>query len=476
MNARALAIAVALVAQGCGSDASPLSGSISGGTMGEELVLELECPELPPNPDRPRVLVIDDGLDPRHPVFQGKLAGCYRLSCPEPEPEPESGRAESDDVEAARFIDGLGAAPAECEIDTGVTLRIDAYLERFAPAHRAEWNATLLEKRSLVEESPLEPRSMIGLLEGASGTDGADFDYHGTATAGALAYGADVDVVFVALPLASSAEAEAKFECIDPDELAQDVRLLRRDDVREAYVRAPLSGQDAALRDLRRQHQVRVENRSFGTRSVEKLTGLLLLNDCPSVPLSEYAELRGALERDREAFLRESGQLEGADPLVIQAAGNDDDLIDTAADHFDCTPDRERRLLAGAYDIYRGRPVESSFSNHGDCVDVYGLGASVVVPAPNGFYVPASGTSIAAPLVARYAAALAANEADPAALRDQLLARRDELRFLPLSTMPGELGFYTNEPIRPQFVPRRRGEPAQSSLASGYELARVRGR
>jgi subtilisin family serine protease len=103
------------------------------------------------------------------------------------------------------------------------------------------------------------------------------------------------------------------------------------------------------------------------------------------------------------------------------------------------------RALVGAYDIYRNEAVLASFSNYGECVDLYGLGQLVILPSAAGFYGYFSGTSFSSPLAARYASKLVSKAPTTAALRDLLFGMRDENRFLPLSTMPPELAGATLE-------------------------------
>ena len=132
--------------------------------------------------------------------------------------------------------------------------------------------------------------------------------------------------------------------------------------------------------------------------------------------------------------------------LIFQAAGNYGLHIDDGGESLSCTPGRVDRALVGAYEIYRGRAVQSSFSNDGECVDLYALGEQVILPSAAGFYSAFSGTSFAAPLAARYASSLAQQAPTTVALRDLVFGARDENRFLPLSAVPRELAAFTLEP------------------------------
>jgi hypothetical protein len=402
-------------------------------------------------------MVVDEGFDPRHPIFANKIAGCYRLRCPDAPDEGAPKEFASDDDAAAQYLEELSTPSPECELQPGMRLRVDSYLEHFQPKARAEWNEVMFQKKRLGRDTRLDAELLLSTLHGSSADGEApetSFSYHGTGTAGVLAYDSDVQLVLVERELGDAQIEPEDFPCIDPDALALQMRLLERPEVREAWVRAPLSGMDEAIRDLQRAHGVSVENRSFGALSTETMLDLLHVQDCPEVPFGEYLGIVGELDREREAYLRGVGELDGADPLVFQAAGNEGSQVDSSEDLLGCTPDRARRLLVGSYDILSGFAAVSDFSNTGDCIDLYAFGENVVAPAPNGFYVPLSGTSVAAPLAARYAAnLLARSEADLPSLRDTVLSARDALHFLPLSTMTSELGFFSPAPIRFHAAP-----------------------
>jgi hypothetical protein len=468
--ARAAAAVLLLSVSACGEDDD--DGPVSTGTLGMAEIVDIPCPELPPDPSRVRVMVVDEGFDPRHPIFANKIAGCYRLNCPDTPDEGGPREFASDDDAAAQYLEDLSTPSPECDLQPGIRLRVDSYLEHFEPKARAEWNEVMFQKKRLARDTRLDSTRLLSALLGLSEVNEFDapetlFSYHGTGTAGVLAYGSDVQLVLVERELGDAQVEPEDYPCIDPEDLALEMRLLERPEVREAWVRAPLSGMDETLRDLRRAHGVSVENRSFGAPSTDTLEGLLAAQGCPEVPFREYLGVVGELDREREAYLRGARELDRADPLVFQAAGNNRDRVNSSEDLMGCTPDRARRLLIGSYDIIDGVAAVSDFSNTGDCIDLYAFGDSVIAPAPNGFYVPLSGTSFASPLAARYAATLLArSEADLPSLRDEVLSARDALRFLPLSTMPTELGFYSLAPIRVHAA------PVASSALLGRRLMR----
>jgi len=413
----------------------PSFGERGTGVKNRQVPLHLTCPTKPPDPNRTRVMVVDKGFDVRHPAFAGKIAGCYDIRCPAgPSFEPRAG--ESDDDAAARFAEHLRSPSPACTVSEGVTLEVEDYLERFHPEDREFWNDHLLGKKRFPGFTPELFKSMVEMTASAA--------YHGTATSGAVTYENDVDVVLVQIEL-SSADDLKSIPCFRQEDIDLETRLLSHPEVAEAYIQSPLDGRDRQLLELRRQHGIRVENWSFGVPSTTAFEAMLRLNGCPRVTLAAYMRANAELDGQRGAFLRSSGALDGAESLIFQAAGNYGHPIDDGGESLSCTPGRVDRALVGAYEIYRGRPVQSSFSNHGECVDLYALGELVYLPSAAGFYSVFSGTSFAAPFAARYASSLAQQAPTALALRDLVFNTRDENRFLPLSAVPTELAGFTLE-------------------------------
>ncbi len=415
----------------------PSFGERGTGTKNRHVPIHLTCPTKPPDPSRTRVMVVDQGFDVRHPALAGKIAGCYELRCPSgPSFEPQAG--ESDEDAATRFAEHLRSAGPACSVSEGVTLEVEDYLERFHPADRDDWNDHLLGKKRFGDGfTAALVESMLEMTSSAA--------YHGTATSGAVTYENDVDVVLVQIELSTQDDLKS-IPCFRQEDLDLETRLLSRSEVAEAYIQSPLDGRDRQLLELRRQHGIRVENWSFGVPSTTAFEAILRQNGCPRVTLDAYMRVNAELEGQRQAFLQSSGALDGADTLIFQAAGNYGLRIEDGGASLSCTPGRTDRALVGAYEIYRGHAVQSSFSNFGQCVDLYALGESVILPSAAGFYSILSGTSFAAPLAARYASSLAQQAPTTAALRDLVFDARDENRFLPLTAVPSELAALTLEP------------------------------
>ena len=417
----------------------PQFGERSHGTKKKQVPIHMTCPIKPPDPSRTRVMVVDQGFDVRHPALAGKVAGCYDVRCPSgPSFEPRSG--ESDEDAAARLAEHLRQPGPECTVSEGLTLEVDDYLESFNAEDRAFWNDHMLGKKTF-DTPGLTAELFASMLDMT-----ASANYHGTATAGAVTYENDVDVVLVQIELSSPDDLKM-LPCLRQEDIDLETRLLSRPEVAEAYITAPLDGRDRRLLALRRQHGIRVENWSFGVPSTTAFEALLWQNGCPRVKLAPYVLANAELDGKREAFLRTSGVLDGTETLIFQAAGNYGLHIDDGGEHLACTPGRVDRALVGAYEIYRGHAVQSSFSNDGECVDLYALGQHVTLPSAAGFYGIYSGTSFSSPLAARYASTLAQQAPTTVALRDLVFAARDQNRFLPISAVPTELGAFTLDPI-----------------------------
>ncbi|MET0592642.1 MAG: hypothetical protein ABW133_08085, partial [Polyangiaceae bacterium] len=85
----------------------------STGSMHRTVKVPIHCPEKPPDPSRTRVMVVDAGFDLRHPVFDGKIAGCYQIECPD-SPSFSFKLSESEEANAARLIEYLGKPAPSC--------------------------------------------------------------------------------------------------------------------------------------------------------------------------------------------------------------------------------------------------------------------------------------------------------------------------------------------------------------------------
>lgn len=404
---------------------------------GEAETIDFACDDRQPAPERPTVMIIDTGFDLNHPVFDGKIAGCYHLTCSDTDPLPP---ASTEDELAAQLVSTWSAGDERCHLEEGSSLTVESYLLNFSPEARDDWNRAHLKKEFLPETwSYNDAENMYAVL--AQGSNGK-FLYHGTGTASLIAYENDVNLVMVQINLGTHEDAAAEVECVDPDELAMEMAVLERPEVRDAYIKAPLSSEERELLDLERAYGVRVRNESFGPIATHDWEEMLTDKGCPTVELGDYTRAYGELDAERDAYRRATGVFDGVESLRIQAAGNEGLDIEGPQDKAHCTPNRVDRLLVGSYGLFRGRGALSWFSNRGGCVDLYALGEDVIHAAPASFVSAGSGTSYASPLVARVASQWAKEEPTMQALRDRVVAARTEDRFLPEVLMPVELAFF----------------------------------
>jgi hypothetical protein len=434
------------------------------GALGFKTKVPIRCAEKAPDPSRTRVMVVDTGFDLRHPIFAGKVAGCYTLECPDT-PSFVFRPGESDDDTAARFIAFLAAPEPSCSLREGMDLEIDEFVEGMDQPTRDAWNAAQFGK------APFGPDWNLNLVHDIERVINLS-DFHGTATAGAIAYQNDVDIVAVQISLAKGPPpvTDGGASCLRQPELDRRTRILQRSDVATAYAASSLDGEERALLELRKRHGVRIENHSFGYPTTEELEGRAFWSGCGYVEYDGYVGANAALEAARLAALQERGAFDGTDILTFQSAGNHADPIDSDRDSLHCSSGRTRELLIGSYQVYRGAAVRSGFSNYGECVDAYALGSDVILPTSGGLYTVGSGTSFSSPFAARHASTFAPDASTAIALRDRVIASRDEHRFLPLSSMPVELGFYSlpvadgGTGLRPAAVEPRRTAPRRALI------------
>lgn len=432
----------------------PTDGSASSGALGEPETVSFSCETRAPDPSRPTVMVIDTGFDLGHPVFRDQVVACYHVKCDRADPVPP---AETEDEIAAQLISELSKRNDRCHLVPGLSLRIESYLRHFDSDVRDQWNNALLGKTSLPPAwSSDGAKAMSQLLMVGSNEE---FNYHGTGTAGVLAYGSDVNLVIVHINLSTAKQAYEALSCMTQEEVDIERNVLLRPDVQQAYIRAPLSSQDEELIALRRRMGVRVENWSFNSTSADKLEELMQSKGCDKVELNDWFRLRAELETARQAYRRQAGVFDGLELLTFQAAGNDGIRIDGPGDHISCLVDDPYRLQIGSYGLEQETASRSWFSNHGNCVSLYALGQDVIIPAPNRFVNARSGTSFASPLTARYAAMLARDEPTALGLRKRLMQSLDEQGFLMPPAVPAELS--KHDPA-PGMIPL--GLPAQAAM------------
>jgi subtilisin family serine protease len=394
-----------------------------------------------PGDSRFNVMVIDNGIDLSLPLLQGKVASAHTVMCDQQPSDdeadagaggqPDGGAGDGGAGDGAGFdqlkaglIAALAVPDDSCHLRDGIDAKTP-FLPAFA-ADRLRWNQALRDDQ--------DPFTIDGGLADAMDMDLMTLPFHGTATTGTIAYDAPaLRLVLVEVPLIMSAEqAAAGFTCLSQADADLTVALLSDPDVHAAYLAMPQASDDIELADLRASAGVTLVNESFGPVSRFGFEQLELAAGCQLIDVDAYFRVLDELQRDYDEAHTEAGV------LFVRAAGNEGAALNSGDDGAQCHPGDPHQLLVGSYGIDGAR---SSFTNFGDCVDVYAPGEFVVAPLPGDWLAPLSGTSFAAPLTLRLLmfAAPAPFSVDTA--RVALLADRQPNRNLPLSQFPPALVF-----------------------------------
>jgi subtilisin family serine protease len=347
-----------------------------------------------PGPAPPvNVMVIDEGFDVSVAALKDRVAATYTVSCQPPDGgvteddggAGDGGTASSFAADKAALIAALAEPDRSCRLDTAIAPASNPFAD--LEASRTDWNAAIRGNQSIATSPVLGPLSKeLATRLGAT-------SFHGTATSGLIPQdNPGVKLVLVQESLGSPDDAMTAPTCLDQADIDRATALLADADVRAAYVQRPRATVDDALADVRSRQQIGLVNESFAHLSRQSIEFLLRAAGCPAVSLGSYFGTLGALERGFEDAHAEPGV------LFVQSAGNDGAPENDPSDDVDCRLDDPHMVLVGSYD---NSGVRSSFTNYGDCVDVYAPGERVIVTLPGDWLFPLDGTSFAAPLVVR---------------------------------------------------------------------------
>jgi hypothetical protein len=404
-------------------------------------------PESSPDPRR-NVLVIDDGFDLANPVFNGRVAAGYSIVCahsaaqvdqpdggpPAPiddggPPAGDGGAVEADAGFAdrkAQLLASLRVRDTSCHLEPGLEAKPDplASIARF----RDRWNKAILGNRYA---STVFTQAEIDEIKKAQEGLG-DARFHGTATAGTIAYkNPNVRLVLVEERLGSAEKVEEQFTCYQQAGIDDQVALFTDPEVRQAYIDQPTSSLDDDFQTLATRHHLGLVNESFGSFSRQRLEELQASKGCTPVDLRRYFAMIAELDAARTMAHPSNGA------LLVKSAGNDHSQLDGPEDQPMCNMDGTPRLIVGAYDDL-GSPA--SFTNFGRCIDVMAPGYRIITPIPGNWYLPLSGTSFSAPLTVRL---VSINPEPvpytPTEARAVVLSMRDASGRIPLSRFPREL-------------------------------------
>lgn len=396
-----------------------------------------------------KIAVIDSGFDLGHEVFSDKLIGSHTIDCsvadptvPAVTPTQSANTAPlSFEQKKAQLIAGLKSQDRRCKLRPGLELYKSHGLKTYSK-YRSLWNSAVLQKN--VKEVSSKIPNFKKFLEVLGGDDG-DYIYHGTSTAGLIAYqNPRVELVLVQMQIAKPGDsAGGGFECPTQKEIDDATSLFSDKDVLSAFASEPLPQEEEQMLALFSKQGVKVVNMSFGTAPREVLEKMLK-DQCGQLDFRAYFkadhDIESAKARAGKRF--DSNQ---KDVVFIQSAGNDGVAIESGQDTPACKFEGlSGRALVGSFDANQ---KVSEFSNRGECVDVFTLGEDVVVAAPDNFVTVASGTSFSAPLFVRFLSKdMKAHESAQVAL-ERVIKMRGQNRFLPESTFPSEIAFLKTQPV-----------------------------
>ncbi|MCU0685133.1 MAG: S8/S53 family peptidase [Polyangiaceae bacterium] len=443
-------LASALVAAGaCGDDDDDSDGGPVV-TEGAAELVPFDCPEAPATAGEHVVMIIDHGFDLSLPVFQDKLAGCFRRVCDEVAPPPPP----ADAAEAKqRFIDDLNR-PDNCRLESGALLRKSRSFADIAPSKEA-WNAQVGAK-TMTQSFP----DFAKIIRVIGGED--TYSYHGTWVASVIAY-QNPNVKFVVVANDAIRRADVAPSCPTAADLDAEIALYNDPDVRAAYVAAPYGQASQQVDDVVRRLGVTLVNESFGSEPWRELNTI-----CPGPDWERYYATTTELNNLRFTALTQAGTLDGMSVLTIAASGNDGATLDREADSLRCGGGRQpdgfgpgsSTMLVGSYDP--ATEARSAFSNVGACVDAYAPGEDILVSGPDGWLNVVSGTSFAAPMAVRFLTLGQPAATGGPGLASALLGARESNSNLPITGFPAAL-FYSDRTttVNPDFssVNGRRSAP-----------------
>ena len=409
------------------------------------------------------VMVIDEGFDLSLPVFDGKLQAAYTVVCEEAaDPMMKivlsgtntGGASQSafgstfDDAKAA-LLAGLALPDSTCQLRVGIPDKKNPFVD--LTSQRLRWNAAM-RSGDLIAAPPLAEQLVLRLWA---------VPFHGTATAGIIAYdNPDVRLVLVEQSFWSLGNGNHVSTCPTQESIDETVALLSEPEVTAAYVARPLSALDRALAEVARLHSVNIVNESYGRISREGLEQLLAARNCSPVSLRPYFVIMSELERLRDDANSTSP------PLIVKASGNDGALLKGPEDSTECRIGDSWRLLVGSY---RFDGARSKSSNFGDCVDLYAPGEDILAHLPGDWLFPLTGTSFAAPLVVRLLSEESPKPFDLFAARRALLAMRESTGKISAEHFPKELLWNPT----PKSLTSVEQAPSAVDLASRHQVPRV---
>lgn len=373
------------------------------------------------NEQRFAIMVIDHGFDLSHPLLKDRVVAAFTLQCAG-QATGRAGSTSSAEIvgpDKETILAELSHTDERCRLEPGVVSAKNPFPD--LESQRLEWNRALTSNQ-FAEAPPIAEQLLTRLIVAP---------FHGTATAGLIAYdNPEADLILLERPVQSLPIDESSSEdCPTQQEVDARTAWLSDSDVRAAFLARPRSSVEQAVEDLARERDVKLINESYGTLSRQGLEDLLARKQCPALALRAYFSAMNGLDRQYDAA---HPWLSG---LVVKAAGNDGALLSGPGDSIECRSGDSERLLVGGY----GFDDEPSLvSNYGSCVDVFAP-ADVLAPVPGDWWVPLSGTSFSAPLIARLASAQLGEPFDRERLRSEVLGLRNDAAEIGRENFPPAL-------------------------------------
>jgi subtilisin family serine protease len=379
------------------------------------------------------ILVLDDGFDLSHPVFASKVAGSYTIDCPETNAQdPEELFTLSFEQQKAAVIASLRNEDANCKLAAGINFRVNPKLQSIMP-YRDRWNEQVKTKKI----DPELAKIILPILQDREG----NYDFHGTATAGTIAYqNPEVKLVLVQRDLGGPEGSRGDTGpalCPSALRFERMVSIFEDAEVRKVFIERDPTASEKALHEVVVKHGITLMNYSAGIISREAYLKKLAADKCPVLDIRKYWQTYGALINERERFVHKTlGS--STKYLTVQSAGNDGTRIDGFQDTFNCSDHQRDLMMVGATN-FQGQT--SAFSNFGNCVDVQTMGEAVVVAFPQGFLSVVDGTSFSAPVATRYIAKNFNGNTPPGDIIASLASRADANKTLPKEFWPAEIAY-----------------------------------
>jgi hypothetical protein len=387
--------------------------------------------------DKHTVLVIDDGFDTTHPVFKNRIKAEYTITCKTADPEDQP-----TDLEALKqaLIEQYGQQDSSCTVSENIAFELPDEFNSIEN-QKDDWNQAVMSKSSAIANSNYE--DLYQIITGQE----TESNFHGTNTSGLIAYQNDrVELILVQMELGSAGDAiiNDDTECPKQDEIDLWVEAHLDDNVKEAHKKAPVSAVVSKLVEIIDEENVSLVNLSLGSYTSEGLANKLADEGCGNLDFTSQYATEGQLNRERELYRIENELYQATNYLTVQAAGNEGRKIDSLSDAAECSDKEVGLIIAGSYD-YDGNVSE--FSNFGDCVDFFTLGANVVTAAPAGFLNVVNGTSFSAPLLVRYISTNFPVSTDFTSIIIGLENSVGLDKKLPKATFPEEVAFQSTKEI-----------------------------